>query len=142
MPSASSLFLLFLHFRKVTTGNITGLPSKFTEIFYATEDTRGPKGRLGGHPQGRGDPGPRPHLDPWVGPASAPGASPRPPPTPIKPSQTKNPNTRRIFPNTIQSSATIVDKFRGSDCLFRQPAGTGIGPRSHLHRHRCLQDEL
>ena len=47
MPSASSLFLLFLYFRKVTTGNIIGLPSKFTEIFYATEDTRGPKGSLG-----------------------------------------------------------------------------------------------
>ena len=84
MPSASSLFLLFLYFRKVTTGNIVELPSKFMEIFYVTEDTRGPKGNLGGHPQGRGDPGPWPHLDPQVGPAPAPGASPRPPPMPIK----------------------------------------------------------
>ena len=47
MPSAISLFLLFLYFRKVTTGNIVGLHSNFTEIFYATEDTRGPKGDLG-----------------------------------------------------------------------------------------------
>ena len=47
MPSASSLFLLFLYFRKVTTGNIVGLPSKFTAIFYSMEGTRGPKGDLG-----------------------------------------------------------------------------------------------
>ena len=33
-----------------------------------------------------------------------------------------------FFPNTIQSSAAIADKFWGSDCLFRHPVGTGIGP--------------
>ena len=26
--------------------------------------------------------------------------------------------------------------------LFRHPAGTGIGPQSHLHRHRYLRHEL
>ena len=83
MPSANSLFLLFLYLIKVTTGNIVGLPSKFTEIFYATEDTGGPKGDLGAT-QGLEAGGGRGPLDPRVGPAPAPWAPPRPPPTPMK----------------------------------------------------------
>ena len=49
MPSASSLFFVLFLLQKVTSGNILGIGRKFTEIFYAMEDTRRPKGHLGGH---------------------------------------------------------------------------------------------
>ena len=39
-PTSGETERIYARVRKVTTGNIVGLPSKFTEIFYATEDTR------------------------------------------------------------------------------------------------------
>ena len=59
----------------------------------------------GSHPWVRG--GPRPL------PASAPRESPHDALWPINCPRRKNPTPRRIFPNTIQSSAAIADKFRG-----------------------------
>ena len=53
MPSVSSLFLLFLYFRKFTSENILGTGRKFTGNFYSAEGTRTPKGSPGGHPQAR-----------------------------------------------------------------------------------------
>ena len=50
---------------------------------------------------------------PRVGPAPAPRAPPRDALWTIYSSRRKNPNPRRIFPNTIQSSAAITDKFWG-----------------------------
>ena len=108
-----SVFVLFL-LQKVTSGNILGFGRKFMTIFYS----RNEEGRQKGDP-GR-DPQPWGGSHPWVTggprprPVHAPRAPPRVPLTPIKsPPTQKNSNTRRIFPNTQQSSAAIADKFRG-----------------------------
>ena len=60
IPSASFPFLLFLYFRKFTSGNILGTGRKFMENFYSTEGTRTPKVSLAGHPQARSGPLPWP----------------------------------------------------------------------------------
>ena len=42
------------------------------------------------------------------------------------------------LPNTSPCSAATKLRFGGQKVLFRHPAGTGIDPRSHLHRPRRL----
>ena len=140
-PVPVPCFVLIL-LQKVTSGNILGIGRKFTMIFYYRNEEGSQKDDSKGPTQ------------PGAAPCRGPGSTRRwDPPLPCgaplgrlrrlsNHPRRKNPNPRRIFPNTIQSFAAIADKFRGSDCLFWPPAGTGIGPRSHLRHHRCLRDEL
>ena len=142
MPSASSLMLSCFCCRMLLLEIFLELDENLRRFFNGQIRTGARraspaevhKGPRGSHPRVTGG------LRPGV--ASAPRAPPRDALWPINHTHRENPNPRRIFPNTIRSSATIADKFQGSDCLFRHPAVTGIGPRSHLRRHRCLRDEL
>ena len=80
------------------------------------------KGPRGSHPRVTG--GPRPGV------ASAPRAPPHDALWPINHPRRENPNPRRIFPNTIQSSASIADKFRGfrTSCSGTLPGrGSTVG---------------
>ena len=113
MPSASSLFLLFSYFRKFTSGNILGIGRKFTEIFYATEDTCGPKGSLGGHPQGRGGLLPRPHLEPWQEAVPALWVASSAPLRSLSSSWRKN-NPRKILSNSVNISRSKFLKQKDS----------------------------
>ena len=74
-----------------------------------------PKGVVRGSPRVRGGCWPRPPLDPRVGPTLPVGhPSAASDACKIIPDE-KTLTPRRIFPNTIQSSAAIADKFRGLD---------------------------
>ena len=97
--------------QKLTSENILGIGRKFTMIFYWTNKDRSQKGDPGRDPQPWGG------SHPWVtgGPRPVAAPAPRRPPRdalwPINHPCRENPNHRRIFPNTIQRSATIADKF-------------------------------
>ena len=130
-------FVMFL-LQNVNSGNILGIGQKFMTIFYWTNKERSQKGDPGGAQPSGGS-----HLRVTGGPRPPPACAPRRPPRDalwhINHPRRENPNSRRIFPNTIQSSAAITDKFWGvQKVLFRHPAGTGIDRRSHLHQHRCF----
>ena len=113
MPSASSLFLSCFCCRKLLLEIFSELDENLRRFFIGQIRTgarrAGPaevqKGPRGSHPRVTG--GPRPGVTP------APRRPPRDALWPINHPRRENPNRQRIFPNTIQSSAAIADKFRG-----------------------------
>ena len=98
------------------------------------------KGEPKGPPTGRRRPLPRPIGDPWVGPAPARGASPRPPPTPIKSLILSG---RPLFPQK-KSRRTVISNPSSGVILKQFPAPCRRGDRSRraLHRHAFLRDDL
>ena len=103
------MFLL----QKVTSGNILGIGRKFTTIFYSINKDRSQKGDPGRDPQPRGGSHSWVRGGSWPPPVCAPRTPPCDALWPINYPRRKSPNPPKIFPNTIQSSAAIADKFRG-----------------------------
>ena len=83
MPSASSCFLLFLHFRKSLKEIFLELDENLRRLFLRQDEYRDRRATWGATqgPQAGACRGP---LDPWEGAAPAPWAPPRPPLMPIK----------------------------------------------------------
>ena len=117
------VFLLIL-LQKVTFENILGIGRKFTMIFYWINKDRSEKGDPGGNPQPWGGSHPRVTGGPRPTPVCAPWVPPRDALWPINHPRRENPNPRRIFPNTIQNSVAVADKFRG---FRRSCSGTLLG---------------
>ena len=141
--SASSCFLLFLYSRKASLEIFSELDENLRRpLFYQTT----PGVRRGDEVEPRG-----PHT--WArrgqGPIGAEGwcrllvhrlATPFglyiAPDLKLTEQSTK-------LPNTSPCSAATKLRFGGQKVLFRHPAGTGIDPRSHLHRlHRLHFDSM
>jgi hypothetical protein len=124
--SASSLFLLFLCFKKVTQEIFSELDEIKAEPPIFTEASRRPKMRRRGargqpHHQGvRPIPWPRPPV------VRPPGPPPDAASSPIKSPQREKPKGRIAFPrNILQAAAIIETRSRGSRSSSRHPIGEG-----------------
>ena len=102
------VFVLIL-LQKVTSGNILGIGRKFTMIFYWRNKDQSQKGDPGWDTQPRGGSHQRVRGGPRLPPACAPRRPPRDSLWPQNHPRRKNPNPRKIFSSTIQSSAAIAD---------------------------------
>ena len=113
--------------QKVTSGNILEIGQKFTTIFYWTNEDRSQKADPGRYPQPWGWSHPRVRGGPRAKAVCAPRAPSRPPPTPIKSSQTKKTYPLEVFPKDGTELRCHRRQVSGvQKILFRHPAGTGI----------------
>jgi hypothetical protein len=135
--SASSCFLLFLYFRKVTQEIFSELDKTKAEPPIFTEALRRPKIRRRGargqahHRVARPSPWLRHHMVRPGGPPSDAALS------PIKSPRQEKPKRRIAFPrNILQAAAVIEVRSGGSMSSSRNPAG-GL-----LHHHGRLQSDV
>jgi hypothetical protein len=124
--NASSLFSVFLCFRKVTHEIFSELDEMKAEPPIFTEASRRPKMKWRGdmgqpHHQGAQ---PRPWPRPLV--VRPPGPPPDAAPSPISSPRREKPKGRISFPwNKLQATAVAVARSGGSRSSSRQPAGEG-----------------
>jgi hypothetical protein len=138
--SASSLFLLFLCFRKATQEIFSELDETKAKIPIFPKASRSPKEKQSGAKRRR--------TSPWRGPPlAAPGCGVRPwstswrrPSAYIFPS-TGKPKTPINFPRNLLQAATVVDaRSGGSRSSSRHPAGEG-NHRQRPSSSPCLPPE-
>jgi hypothetical protein len=124
--SASSLFLLFLCFRKATQEIFSELNETIAQPSIFTEASRRPNMRQRG---ARCRPHPR-VAQPTPGPCHQGVSRPGPPSdaalSPISSPRQKKPKGQISFPwNILQAATVVVARSRGSKSFSRHPAGEG-----------------
>ena len=136
------VFVLIL-LQKVTSGNILVIGRKFTMIFYCKMKTgakraaQGEAHRLGATPS-HGLEGGHSHHPPLPCGALSSRLFAYKFSLDLKPTTPPEDFSR----NGTELRHHHRQVLRVRLFLFRHPAGMGIGPRSHLHRHRCLRAVL
>jgi hypothetical protein len=140
--SASSMFLLFLCFRKATQEIFLELDETKAKIPIFPEVSRSPKERQSGvrrrphHPMARATPWPRRGLV-W-----APGPHSDATLPPIYYPRRENLKGPINFPRNILQAAAVVDaRSGGSRSSSRHPAGEGNHTGGLLHHHACLRSD-
>ena len=140
MPSASSCFLHVFGFRKVTQKSSSEKIKKITKIIF---HRKSPGARRAGPTE--------PHKA-WATLGRGPGGGcallpPLPSDTASRrrfalfiPSSRNRRNKNRFPEKRPEAPPPSNPSFGSQKAPPRHPAGTGIGPRSHLHRRCCLHD--
>jgi hypothetical protein len=141
--SVSSLFLLFLFFRKATQEIFSELDETKAKPSIFTEASRRLKMRRRG---ARGWPHPR-VAQPRPGPRHLGVSRPGPPSdaalSPISSPRREKPKGQISFPrNILQATAVDVARSGGSRSSFWYPAGEGIPAGGLLHHHGCLRSDV
>ena len=139
MPQCQFLFSVVFWFQKSCSANILGIRRNKSQTSYFSEGHTEPEGQARGRPTA---------SSPWVGAAKR-GAA---PPYGVGPSVTpsRRPFAYIFLPmrkpwrdrsysrRTPGAPPPSKPSFGGQKFLLRHPAGTGIDPRSLLHRRHRL----